>query len=236
MVKSRSELGRVAPASRIVREGCAFAWSLIWTLRLDDFGTLHRFFRFTLLSFYSFTFSPSLSQANMAPFNTSSRRRESSDASYSGRRVRSRATASRASNQSNFRSGAGAGSRASVSSRRSSNSSSLQGQGRQRASVPRPQPQVRRQQSGISVASSRTFAGDEDDARTVATEQRLDDFDADVDALTEVIMAVNMTERGTVGCAYYVARDEKLYFMEDVVMGGADVVDARKSSLEKLWT
>ena len=46
--------------------------------------------------------------------------------------------------------------------------------------------------------------------------------------LTEVIMAVNLTERGTVGCAYYVARDEKLYFMEDVPMGGPDVIDARK--------
>ncbi len=41
-------------------------------------------------------------------------------------------------------------------------------------------------------------------------------------------MAVNMLGNGTVGCAYYVARNEKLYFMEDVRMGGADIVDARK--------
>ncbi|KAK3708862.1 hypothetical protein LTR37_011192 [Vermiconidia calcicola] len=41
-------------------------------------------------------------------------------------------------------------------------------------------------------------------------------------------MAVNLTDRGTVGCAYYAARDEKLYFMEDAQMGGADIVDALK--------
>lgn len=161
----------------------------------------------------------------MAPFNASSRLRKNSEAANLSRRVRTRTASSRASNQSALCSGAD--SRASVSSRRSSNSS-LQGQGRQRAPLPQPQLQVRRQLSGVSVPSSRTFAGDDDD-RTVATaDQRLDDFEADVDALGEVIMAVNMAERGTVGCAYYVARDEKLYFMEDVVMGGADVVNARE--------
>jgi DNA mismatch repair protein MSH5 len=46
------------------------------------------------------------------------------------------------------------------------------------------------------------------------------------DALNEVIMAVDLRERNTVGCCYYIARDEKLYFMEDVKLGGVDVVDA----------
>lgn len=41
-------------------------------------------------------------------------------------------------------------------------------------------------------------------------------------------MAVDVKSRGNVGCAYYVAREEKLYFMEDVKHGGADVVEARK--------
>jgi DNA mismatch repair protein MSH5 len=44
----------------------------------------------------------------------------------------------------------------------------------------------------------------------------------------QVIMAVDLTLRGTVGCCYYVARDEKLYFMEDLQFGEVDVVDARK--------
>jgi DNA mismatch repair protein MSH5 len=40
-------------------------------------------------------------------------------------------------------------------------------------------------------------------------------------------MAVDVRERGTVGCSYYVAREEKLYLMEDVKLGGPEVVDAR---------
>lgn len=39
-------------------------------------------------------------------------------------------------------------------------------------------------------------------------------------------MAVDLKEKGTVGCAYYVAREEKLYFMEDAKLGGVDMVDA----------
>ena len=49
-------------------------------------------------------------------------------------------------------------------------------------------------------------------------------------------MGVNLTDRGTVGCAYYVARTETLYFMEDVKLGGADVVDACKYSHFSLHT
>ena len=46
------------------------------------------------------------------------------------------------------------------------------------------------------------------------------------DTLNEVIMAVDLTPRGTVGCCYYVARVEKMFFMEDIQMGDVDVVDA----------
>lgn len=56
----------------------------------------------------------------------------------------------------------------------------------------------------------------------ILTESNLND----IDALNEVIMAVDLRERGTVGCCYYIARDEKLCFMEDVKFGGVDVVDA----------
>lgn len=41
----------------------------------------------------------------------------------------------------------------------------------------------------------------------------------------EIVMAVDMNARGTVGCSYYVAAEEKLYFMEDVTFGGIEVVD-----------
>ena len=57
------------------------------------------------------------------------------------------------------------------------------------------------------------------------------EIDPDADALNEVVMSLDMRDRGTVGCCYYIARHEKLYFMEDVRLGGVDVVDARKFTL-----
>nr|POE47349.1 dna mismatch repair protein msh5 [Quercus suber] len=51
--------------------------------------------------------------------------------------------------------------------------------------------------------------------------------DADMDALAEIVMAITMTDKKSVGCAYYVAREEKLYFMEDVRMGRQDMIDSR---------
>ena len=51
------------------------------------------------------------------------------------------------------------------------------------------------------------------------------------DALNEVVMAVDLRDRGTVGCCYYVATEEKLYFMEDVKHGGFDIIDTCKGSI-----
>ena len=48
----------------------------------------------------------------------------------------------------------------------------------------------------------------------------------DADSLNEVIMCVDMRDRGTVGCCYYVARDQKLYVMADVAYGGVEVIDS----------
>jgi DNA mismatch repair protein MSH5 len=50
----------------------------------------------------------------------------------------------------------------------------------------------------------------------------------DSDAMNEIIMAIDMKDRGTVGCAYYVAREEKLCMMEDMKMAGLDLVDLLK--------
>ena len=54
----------------------------------------------------------------------------------------------------------------------------------------------------------------------------------DNDSLNEVVMAVDLRDRGTVGCCYYIAREEKLYLIEDVKSGGIEVLDTRKL----LWT
>lgn len=52
----------------------------------------------------------------------------------------------------------------------------------------------------------------------------------DNDSLNEVVMAVDLRDRGIVGCCYYVAREEKLYMMEDVKSGGIEVIDIRELS------
>ncbi|KAH6678282.1 muts domain V-domain-containing protein [Halenospora varia] len=49
----------------------------------------------------------------------------------------------------------------------------------------------------------------------------------DADSLNEIIMAIDM-KGGTIGCAYYVAREEKLYLMQDIKFGGLEIVDTLK--------
>jgi DNA mismatch repair protein MSH5 len=46
------------------------------------------------------------------------------------------------------------------------------------------------------------------------------------DTLNEIVMAIDLQQKDTVGCCYYVARDEKLYFTEDVKLGGIPAIDA----------
>lgn len=53
----------------------------------------------------------------------------------------------------------------------------------------------------------------------------------DDDSLNEVIMAVNLRDRGTIGCAYYVAQEEKIYMMEDIGFGGTQYIETCKSLL-----
>lgn len=49
------------------------------------------------------------------------------------------------------------------------------------------------------------------------------------DAMNEIIMAIDMRDRGprgsTLGCAYYVVLEEALYLLEDVTMAGIDLVE-----------
>lgn len=55
--------------------------------------------------------------------------------------------------------------------------------------------------------------------------------DSSDDSLSEVVMAIDMSPQGTVGCCYYIAREEKLCFMEDVQLGDVQIVDTRKLAL-----
>lgn len=47
----------------------------------------------------------------------------------------------------------------------------------------------------------------------------------DADVLHEVIMALEMKDNGTVGCAYYVALDEALFLQEDIPMAGMELIE-----------
>ena len=50
------------------------------------------------------------------------------------------------------------------------------------------------------------------------------------ESLEHVVMAIDLRERGTLGCAYYVAREERLYCMEDIANGGMETVERRMSA------
>ncbi|KIW34581.1 uncharacterized protein PV07_01356 [Cladophialophora immunda] len=54
----------------------------------------------------------------------------------------------------------------------------------------------------------------------------------DDDFLEQVIMAVDIKGKGEIGCAYYVAGEERLLCMEQVIGGATDVVDKLKLDLQ----
>ena len=94
--------------------------------------------------------------------------------------------------------------------------------------------------SPISRASSASTCGPRDQVlgshaiSTAPSESNLlveDNVDIqdqeDNDSLNEVVMALDLRNRDTVGCSYYVAREEKLYLMGDVKFGGVDIVERR---------
>lgn len=76
-------------------------------------------------------------------------------------------------------------------------------------------PQLEREASSGQMPPSRN-----DEQSAAVDEDNTDE------TLDNVIMAIDMKEHGTVGCAYYVAREERLFCMEDIVHGGIDTVEA----------
>ena len=104
-------------------------------------------------------------------------------------------------------------------SRRSSGSS-LQGYARRGAS------RDTSERPALSV-DTRTYTGAATSIADNVSQAPRDEY-PDVEMLSEIIMAVNLTDRGAIGCAYYVAQTETLYFMEDVQMGDAEMVDSCK--------
>ena len=48
------------------------------------------------------------------------------------------------------------------------------------------------------------------------------------ESLDHVIVAIDVKEKGRIGCAYYIAREERLLCMEDVPKGGLDTIERRQ--------
>ncbi|KAK6958086.1 hypothetical protein Daesc_000879 [Daldinia eschscholtzii] len=92
-------------------------------------------------------------------------------------------------------------------------------------SSPLPQHPQRRRLSlrppSSQIPSNNSTHPEDDD------NSRVDDVlsDEDADALREIILAIDMKENGSLGCAYYIAIDETLFLLEDIAMSGMDLVE-----------
>lgn len=122
----------------------------------------------------------------------------------------------------------------------SSRTSSVPQDGNRSSSMHHPPPKqrisIKSESSHVAAPSSMIL----DEATSL---QDLED-ESDVqgreecDSMNEIVMAVELKERGTIGCAYYVAREEKLCMMADISMAGLDMIDTLKVNVEPtgmLW-
>ncbi|KAK0104513.1 MutS protein msh5 [Cadophora gregata] len=95
-------------------------------------------------------------------------------------------------------------------------------------------PSLRRQNRNFSRASSSqpfVFSSQRDRdvvrAEVFETEAEIEARE-NTDAVNEIIMAIDLKDGGTIGCAYYAAREEKLFMVADVKMAGLDIIDTLK--------
>ncbi|KAJ9389582.1 hypothetical protein DTO063F5_2075 [Paecilomyces variotii] len=94
-----------------------------------------------------------------------------------------------------------------------------------------PTPRVSRPRSNIVAGHqthstglrSRTITDVDDDER--AREDTEQEFDEDLD---RVVMAVDIRDNGTVGCCYYVAREEKIYLFSDAHVADMTIIETIK--------
>lgn len=110
--------------------------------------------------------------------------------------------------------------------------------GSSQASSSRPSlapPSSRIQQSDPSVVSSPTAYVRAVRSRASHTSQSVPPLslngtsleDQTEDSLCETIMALEMKQRATIGCCYYVAAEETLFLMQDVPLGSNEIVEQR---------
>ena len=82
----------------------------------------------------------------------------------------------------------------------------------------RPSEPLKRLQEQSEPASQSALNSERLDAEIRAEE-------VNDESLDHVIMAIDIRDRDAIGCAYYVAREQSLRCMEDVIGGGREVLD-----------
>lgn len=68
----------------------------------------------------------------------------------------------------------------------------------------------------------------ESEAQAVPQQYAEIDAQEDEESIAEVVMAVDMRDKGAIGCCYYVAANEALYMMADISSAGLEVIDLRE--------
>jgi DNA mismatch repair protein MSH5 len=91
---------------------------------------------------------------------------------------------------------------------------------------PLSQKRISLRAPGSSIAGSSSHGGNNVRHEVIETDAEIQARE-DADEMNEVILAVDMRDR-TIGCAYYIAREEKLCLMEDIKMAGLDIIDMLK--------
>ena len=89
------------------------------------------------------------------------------------------------------------------------------------ASAPSSHPHPAYRHSSTSSVAASAF--------NVAIENKTEGQDEDIDP-DEIIMCVDMRDRGTVGCCYYESSTGSLHLVEDIKYGGLEVVDTCENS------
>ena len=85
---------------------------------------------------------------------------------------------------------------------------------------------VSQSQRGSAVTRAASEAsGPPPEINVVSQQNTVHDEDEPDISINEVVMALDMRERGTIGCCYYAAAKEALYLMADIKSAGLEVVD-----------
>jgi DNA mismatch repair protein MSH5 len=85
--------------------------------------------------------------------------------------------------------------------------------------------------SNVSRPGSSVRGGEVFGPRATETDAEIQEREEN-DSVNEVMMAIDVKIGGTVGCAYYVAREETLFLMQDISSGDLDIVDTLKLHIQ----